>query len=439
MTFPAFTATLDRRLRPAATAPLAVGFSGGGDSLALLILTLDWARAHGRAVLALTVDHQLNPASAGWTADAVAKARALGADARALAWTGPKPASGLSAAARAARHALLADAAREAGARVLLLGHTKGDLAEAALMRAEGSTVSDPRAWSPSPVWPEGRGVFVLRPLLAVGRGEIRDWLAARGETWLDDPANEDPRSARARARVQLSSPEKRSVTGEVAAKPTEGASPSAADAPFVTSPIGASPPPPFHGGGEGWLTLPRTAPAAHVAAACLCAAGTSQPPRGDRLQRLVDRIRSGETFTATLAGARIEAAGEAVSFFREPGEARRSGPPPTDPSDRLPDGGRALPPGQPVVWDGRYELTAAIPGLAVRPLQGLAARLPPAQRQALKALPASARPSLPAVIAPDGAVSCPILAEAKSTRARCLVMARFEAAIGRVDQEPAT
>src|SRR4051812_3221907 len=66
MTFPTVTAALDRRLGANASAPLAVGFSGGGDSLALLILTLDWARAHGRSVLALTVDHRLNPASAAW-------------------------------------------------------------------------------------------------------------------------------------------------------------------------------------------------------------------------------------------------------------------------------------------------------------------------------------------------------------------------------------
>ena len=413
--------------------------------------------------MALTVDHRLNPASPTWTAVAVAKARALGVEARALAWTGPKPAAGLSAAARAARHALLADAAREAGARVLLLGHTRDDLAEAALMRAEGSTVSDPRDWSPSPAWPEGRGVFVLRPLLKVGRGEIRDWLAARGETWLDDPANVDPKSARARARLRLLLPRE---AGEVSAKPTEGASLRASDAPSVTPPSGDAPPPPFDGGGAGWLTLSRDAPAAHVAAACLCAAGTTRPPRGDRLQRLVERIRAGEAFTATLAGARIEAAEEGVSFFREPGEARRavapppmgevsaqpteggvvppSQYPPTDPSDRLPRGGRsgegtALPSGAPLVWDGRYELTAAEPGLTVRPLQGLAARLPPAQRQALKALPAAARPALPAILAPDGTVSCPILAEPKAVRARCLVMDRFEAATGRVDQEPAT
>jgi tRNA(Ile)-lysidine synthase len=127
------------------------------------------------------------------------------------------------------------------------------------------------------------------------------------------------------------------------------------------------------------------------------------------------------------------------VSFFREPGEARRHAPPPTDPSDHLPHGGRDLPVGESVVWDGRYELIAAAPGLVVRPLQGLAARLPAAQRQALKGFPAAARPGLPAVLAFDGTVTCPILAEAKTTRARCLVMDRFEAATGRVDQEPAT
>jgi tRNA(Ile)-lysidine synthase len=309
--------------------------------------------------------------------------------------------------------------------------------------------------------------VFVLRPLLAMGRGEIRDWLAARGETWLEDPANGDPKSARARARAELQST--KSLSSRTSAQredpgpleaPRSGSVP---DLRYAASGMTA------REQGAGYLVLPRDAPAAHVAAACLCAAGTSRPPRGERLQRLVERMRAGETFTATLAGARIETVGEVVGFFREPGEARRGSvvpppvgevspqameggvverpmSPPTDPSDRLPHGGRAyltepfiLPVGQPVVWDGRYELIAAEPGVAVRPLQGLTARLPAAQSQALKGFPAAARPSLPVLLAPDGTVTCPILAEAKTTRARCLVMDRFEAATGRVDQEPAT
>ena len=72
------------------------------------------------------------------------------------------------------------------------MGHTASDLAEAAAMRAEGSTTPSPREWAPSPAWPEGRGVFLLRPMLHLARGEIRAWLAARGQTWIEDPANAD-------------------------------------------------------------------------------------------------------------------------------------------------------------------------------------------------------------------------------------------------------
>src|SRR5205085_8990913 len=70
-------------------------------------------------------------------------------------------------------------------------------------MREAGATMPDPHEWAPSPAWPEGRGVFLLRPLLGVRRAAIREWLEGRGERWIDDPANEDPRFARARARRQ--------------------------------------------------------------------------------------------------------------------------------------------------------------------------------------------------------------------------------------------
>ncbi|MET0337744.1 MAG: tRNA lysidine(34) synthetase TilS, partial [Caulobacter sp.] len=202
MRLEAVSAVLDRRLLSASSAPLAVGLSGGGDSLALLLVADQWARAQGRRVLVLTVDHALNALSADWTARCGRIAAELGWNFRALVWTGDKPSTGLPAAARRARHALLADAAREAGAGVILMGHTADDLAEGAAMRAEGSSVSDPREWAPSPAWPQGRGVFVLRPMLGLRRAEIRDWLTAQGRDWIDDPANEDPRFARSRARA---------------------------------------------------------------------------------------------------------------------------------------------------------------------------------------------------------------------------------------------
>jgi len=403
------SAALDQRLDPASRASVAVGFSGGGDSLALLILTLDWARAHGRPVLSLTVDHQLQPASAAWTREAVAKAAALGANALSLAWTGDKPSTGLSAAARRVRHTLLAQAARAAGARVLLLGHTADDRMEAAAMRAEGSTVSDPRDWSPSPVWPEGRDVFLLRPLLDQRRSDLRDFLRERGETWLDDPANDDPRSARARARRSLA----------------------ASDAP-AAEPVPRAPPI-FEGDPLGVIALPRDAAAAHLAAACLCAAGTERPPRGERLEHLVARLRSGEVFTATLAGARIEAGPDAVRFHRDAGESARGG---------LAD--LALAPGETGVWDGRYEISAGDEAVTVRALKGLAASLSKAERAALKATPATARQALPALALASGGVVCPILggpalAVSQGVRIRALFLDRFRAATGLIDQECVT
>ena len=422
---------LDRRLRRASAAPLAVALSGGGDSLALLLITRAWAVARGRMAIALTVDHGLNPDSAGWTDLCRETAGRLGVGFQALAWTGEKPASGLPAAARAARHALLADAARAAGARVLLMGHTADDLTESAAMRAEGSTVPNAREWGPSPAWPEGRGVFVLRPLLKVSRAALRDWLGEMGEDWIDDPANEDLRFARARARSARSSPQRgegdHTEDGGGAGARAAGAAgiqDRAADSRAAPSTALRAVPLPMLWGG---FTLPRTAYPAEIAMAALCAAGTARPPRGESLARIIDGLRRGDPFTASLAGARIEVGWTGITVVREAGEIARGGLAAMD-----------LPAGVPVVWDGRFEITADWPGLRVGPLAGRAAKLPESERKRLAALPAAARPGLPVILHPDQTVSCPILAERPSVRIQALALARFEAATGRVDSEPA-
>src|SRR5476649_772442 len=91
---------LHRRLDRTSHAPLIVAFSGGGDSLALLIAAKAWADEAGRRVIAVTVDHRLQAAGAEWAAWCEARCRRLGVEHRTLAWTGDKPAAGLAAAAR---------------------------------------------------------------------------------------------------------------------------------------------------------------------------------------------------------------------------------------------------------------------------------------------------------------------------------------------------
>ncbi|MEN5147561.1 tRNA lysidine(34) synthetase TilS, partial [Brevundimonas diminuta] len=195
---------LDARLNHAGPEPVALALSGGGDSLAMLDLAVAWAMARGRRLLALTVDHNLNPDSADWTRFAAEAARAAGADWRGLVWQGARGGPGVPARARAARHALLAEAAREAGARVILTGHTADDVAEGDWMREDGATLGRLREASPSPAWPEGRGLMLLRPMLGEARETLRNHLRARDLTWLEDPANDDLRFGRGRARAAL-------------------------------------------------------------------------------------------------------------------------------------------------------------------------------------------------------------------------------------------
>ncbi len=403
-------ARLDARLNPESRAPLAVALSGGSDSLALNLMAADWAERHQRRLLVLTVDHGLRPESAGWTKICAGHARRLGADFQALTWRGDKPLTGLPAAARAARHALLADAARGAGASVILMGHTADDLAESAAMRAAGATTPDAREWSPAPVWPQGRGVFLLRPLLDQRRAALRAWLAAQGETWIEDPANSDLRFARARARAA-------------------GASAAATlhQAPDLRS-LGLAGAETLDGG----LTLPRqalrTAPPdaarAVVAAGALCAAGTSRPPRGDRLDRLTDQLRGVAPVVATLAGARIEADEETIAWRREPGEFRRGDQPIL-----------RLAPGETGVWDGRFEITAD-QALEIAPLDGRTASLAEPSARALRQVAAPARGALPALEAAAGLV-CPLLQPTPGVAIRPLALARLQAACGLVVREP--
>lgn len=389
---------LDRRLLRATPRPIAIALSGGGDSLALTLIADAWARDAARDIAIINVDHRLRTESAVWTARCEALAARLGRPFHALAWEGDKPATGLPAAARAARHRLLADAARNLGARVVLMGHTADDLAEAEAMRAGGSTVPDPRAWAPSPVWPEGRGVFILRPLLDIRRADLRAWLGARGETWIDDPANDDPRYARSRARAGGLEPGPR-----LKPPPLELAGLASEQAGVITL-------------ARAVLRIAASADARRfIALAAVCAGGGERLPAGARTERLTEMLRADGSVDATLAGARVQADANHVRVFREAGEAARGG---------------LAPVRGPAVWDGRFEIAEAAD---IQRLSGLARRLPATQAAALKALPAAARGALPALVERCGAVICPALSGTPS-----LVGERLRAAAGLVQREPA-
>ncbi|WP_296815334.1 tRNA lysidine(34) synthetase TilS [Brevundimonas sp.] len=381
-------AQLDQRLSRHDARPVALALSGGGDSLALLLIAADWARANGRRLLALTVDHRLSPESPGWTAFAEEAARRMRADWRGLTWIGSKPTRGRPAAARQARHRLLAEAARKAGAHVLLMAHTADDVAENAWMRTQGSTLGRLTAWSPSPVWPEGRGLMILRPLLGERREALRDLLRDRDQRWIEDPANADPDQLRARAR--------RALAGRISTPAPPQPEPPPLDA-VVDLLAGSARLP----AGSPWL--------AHAIA---CVSGRADLPRRDRVEAARARLCAEER--ATLGGVDLRAEGDGLTLTREPG--------------RSPPSSMRLQPGETRVWDGRFEVSAKEGGWTIAPSRGHAVRLAPTDRVRLRALPTAARPALP-VLFREGDAS-PVLAS-PAVSLRCLVGDRLRLASG--------
>lgn len=202
------------RCRAAGLGPkdrVVVGFSGGGDSLALAAaLGRLKDRGIGPEPRLVHVDHRLRPGSA---AEAEASGRLAGAlglamELRALAEGALARHSGvgLEEAARRERYRALSDAARLTGARAVALAHHRDDQAETVLLhllRGAGTSGAAGMAeWGERPVpwWPgepPGEPVAVWRPFLSEPRAALRDFVAALGLAPVHDPTNDETRLAR--------------------------------------------------------------------------------------------------------------------------------------------------------------------------------------------------------------------------------------------------
>jgi tRNA(Ile)-lysidine synthase len=178
--------------------PLGLAVSGGGDSVAMLCL----AHEAGLPLRVVTVDHGLREGSAGEAAWVAELCATLGVRHDILRWTGWDRSGNLQDQARRARLSLMADWAQTEGIGQIALGHTRDDQAETVLMRlgrragADGLSAMAPRRGFLDVDW--------LRPLLTVGREDLRAYLRARGQDWIDDPSNEALRFDRVKVRRAL-------------------------------------------------------------------------------------------------------------------------------------------------------------------------------------------------------------------------------------------
>ena len=189
--------------------------SGGVDSTALMLLAQRWrqCKAQGPELVVATVDHGLRTGSRHEAERVGALARTLDLPHELLAWTGAKPLTGIEAAAREARYALLATCADRCGAAHLALAHTLDDQAETVLMRLAAGSAPAGLAGMRSR---ETRDALtLLRPLLGVRKQRLVATLEGAGIAWSEDPSNSDQSFARARLRTARAALAREGLTPE--------------------------------------------------------------------------------------------------------------------------------------------------------------------------------------------------------------------------------
>ncbi len=181
-----------------------VAISGGSDSTGLLVALNEAIKSQSKfSLCAATVDHDLRPGSADEARVAAALCHSLSIDHLICRWTGPKPKTGIMAAAREARYQLLAAAARQLGANLVVTAHTHDDQIETLAMRAgRGATSAAETGIADAVLF--DRSIWIARPLLACSRSGIRALLTASHIGWSDDPSNEDMKYERVRMRAAL-------------------------------------------------------------------------------------------------------------------------------------------------------------------------------------------------------------------------------------------
>lgn len=182
------------------TVPLAVAYSGGADSTALLHAACAlWPEQ----VRAIHVNHGLQAAAAQFESNCKAVCAQLNVPLQVVQVsaghaTGESPED----AARKARYTGLANAARALGVSQVLLGQHADDQVETILLAlSRGAGLA---GLSAMPAVFERAGVQFFRPLLEVPGTSLRDWLTQNSHAFVDDPSNTDERFTRNRIRARL-------------------------------------------------------------------------------------------------------------------------------------------------------------------------------------------------------------------------------------------
>jgi len=346
--------------------PVLVALSGGGDSVALLHLLAAELGAH--CLRAAIVDHALREGSSIDASRAHGFAEALGVPAEILTVSWEGGANRAQQASREARYRAICAYARSEGLTTIAAAHTADDQAETVLMRAaNGSTWRGLAGIAPfafAPIWPEGRGLALARPLLSVRREALRAYLRAPRAEWIEDPANTNPKFERVRVRAHLRDMEAGGADPTRLVHLATRLRARADDLDRAALQLIA------RAANPGFVTIiardawaaPREVRCRALSVLIAAASGASREPSWTDVEALEPRIMRADHRGETHSGVEFQPTKSGVALQRERGAVlgRADGVPPL--------AALALTANEEAIWDGRLAVTAPEPGWRVVP-----------------------------------------------------------------------
>jgi tRNA(Ile)-lysidine synthase len=192
---------------------VAVGLSGGADSVALLRVLAQRSRELGLVLHAAHLHHGLRGAEADADRDfcleltqrlglTLLEARVDTAAAALADASAGKPAESIEEAARRLRYGWFRELMASGAVDAVATAHSRDDQAETVLARfLRGAWTEGLSGIYPTVRFPEGP---ILRPLLATSRKEIEAYLRALGQDWREDSSNRHLTFTRNRIRHEL-------------------------------------------------------------------------------------------------------------------------------------------------------------------------------------------------------------------------------------------
>ena len=185
---------------------IALGVSGGSDSLALAFLAKKFSKKYNYNVIAFTLDHQLRKESSEETKFVKKIMKKQNIEHHSLLWSEKKPKTKIQETARIMRYNLFNDACIKHDCKYVFLGHHANDQVETFIIRLEAKSGLEGLGCMRefSRILTDSGAIELVRPLLSYEKNTLIEICKINKLKWIEDPSNSDLKYLRSKTRKLL-------------------------------------------------------------------------------------------------------------------------------------------------------------------------------------------------------------------------------------------